>query len=273
MLPTHITRNCRLSRLGSDSLRVLSRLASSSTQSQEQSTESADQPEQPAVNRDVSGLRPWHHRRYHGQAPVIDQDTSHLASLRWQRRIWAQYGAKSGVNPAVAWPVKVEWEDKMEYEALAYPDTLQEMVRKSREEQADREKVVRQRMETIEKNMANLEKWKKEITDRKQRKQRELQAQKDKHDQLIEEVREYLGYRVDMKDDRFKEILEKKQLEEKKSAKEAKKKERAAKAIAKYQKMSEEIMEKEKNEQAGTVEVEAKGQTDSVRSEKAKDES
>lgn len=243
MVPICIARSRSVSKLGRTVFVAASRHASSSEEQEEAPAVSVE----PApVNRNVSGLRPWHYRRYHGQPPVVDEETRHLTGLRFQRRIWAQYGAKSGINPAIAWPVKEEWEDKMEYEALAYPDSLQEMVRKSKEEEAAKEKVIQERMNDIEAKMANLEKWKKDIIDKKRKKEQELKAAKQKHDQMIEEVKEYLGYRVDPKDARFKEILEKKELEEKKRAKEAKKKEKQARAIARLRQMAEQVADKEK---------------------------
>lgn len=45
-------------------------------------------------------------------------------------------------------------------------------------------------------------------------------------ERLIEEVRRHFGYTVDPKDDRFKELLEKKEKEQKKAMKEARKKAR-----------------------------------------------
>ena len=45
-------------------------------------------------------------------------------------------------------------------------------------------------MDAIDAKMVNLEKWKKEIIDKKRKKEKELQAAKEKHDQLIEEVKE-----------------------------------------------------------------------------------
>lgn len=52
-------------------------------------------------------------------------------------------------------------------------------------------------------------------------------------ERLIEEVRRHFGYKVDPKDDRFKEMLEKKEKEEKKAMKEARKKAREEKVVKK----------------------------------------
>ena len=244
MFPVRVLRTGGASGLCQRALRTGYRSAATSAEQEDQRPPPAAAPS-PPVDTNVSGLRDWHRRKYHGKHPIINEETRHLSSLRLQRKIWAQYGAESGVNPAIGWPVKEEWEDKMEYEALASPDTLQDMIRKCREETLAKEAAIQEMMEAIDAKMTNLEKWKKEIIDKKRKKERELQAAKDKHDRLVEEVKEYLGFKVDSKDPRFKEILEKKELEEKKRAKEAKKKEKQARALAKLRQMTDEMMQKE----------------------------
>ena len=244
MLPVCVVRAGGAPRLCRRMLRLACRPASTAAD-QEDLTVIPAAASRPAVSTDVSGLREWHRRKYHGQQPVINEETQYLRSLRLQRKIWALYGAESGVSPAVGWPVPEEWQDRMEYEALASPDTLQELMRKDREAKRAKQAAIQERMDAIDAKMANLEKWKREILDRKRKKEKEVQAAKDKHDRLIEEVKEYLGFKVDTKDPRFKEILEQKELEEKKRAKESKKREKQAKALAKLQQMTEEMMQKE----------------------------
>lgn len=56
---------------------------------------------------------------------------------------------------------------------------------------------------------------------------------KERKDRLIEEVRRHIGYTVSTKDERFTELLEKKEKEEKKKMKEAKKQQKEAKMLAK----------------------------------------
>lgn len=246
MVPVGIIRTGGVPRLCRRALRLATRPASTSVDQDTQPVTPTSAPTAPTVDTNVSGLREWHRRKYHGKHPVVNAETQHLSGLRFQRKVWAQYGAKTGIDPAVGWPVKEEWDDKMEYESLASPDTLQEIIRKYKEEKMAKEEAIRERMDAIDAKMVNLEKWKKEVVDKKRKKERELQAAKDKHDQLIEEVKEYLGFKVDSKDPRFKEILEKKELEEKKRAKEAKKKEKQAKALAKLRQMTDDMLNKEK---------------------------
>lgn len=88
------------------------------------------------------------------------------------------------------------------------------------------------RNEEVETNYAKLKTWVKNLEDRKAKKLADAKAQREKKEKLIEEVRSYFGYRVDPKDERFQEMLEKKEKEEKKAIKEAKKKEKIAKELA-----------------------------------------
>lgn len=54
----------------------------------------------------------------------------------------------------------------------------------------------------------------------------EVEAAKAKKARLVEEVRRHFGFKIDPRDDRFKELLEEKEKEERKKAKDAKKKAR-----------------------------------------------
>lgn len=69
----------------------------------------------------------------------------------------------------------------------------------------------------------------------------------EKKERLIEEVRDILGFRIDPRDERFKEALEQKEKEEKKKSK-------AAKKLAKEQRMLEQL-----RREVDTVEKEGEG--------------
>ena len=139
MFPVSVVRTGGVPGLCRHVLRAAYRPASTSVDQDDVQLAPTGASPPPTVDTNVSGLREWHRRKYHGKQPVVDEETGHLSNLRLQRRIWAQYGASTGINPAIGWPVKEEWEDKMEYEALASPDTLQEMVRKHKEEKRAKE--------------------------------------------------------------------------------------------------------------------------------------
>jgi len=69
---------------------------------------------------------------------------------------------------------------------------------------------------------------------------------------LVEEVRRHFGFKIDPRDERFKELLEQKEKEERKKAKEAKKKARQERITAKLEEQIRLIKEKERVETNGT---------------------
>lgn len=69
---------------------------------------------------------------------------------------------------------------------------------------------------------------------------------------MVEEVRRHFGFKIDPRDERFKELLEQKEKEERKKAKEAKKKARQERITAKLEEQIWLIQEKEKVENNGT---------------------
>ena len=71
-----------------------------------------------------------------------------------------------------------------------------------------------------------------------------LYISQEKKERLIEEVRQMFGFRIDPKDDRFKEALEKKEQEEKRATKAARKLKKQQKMIADIQKMAQQGNEK-----------------------------
>ena len=62
---------------------------------------------------------------------------------------------------------------------------------------------------------------------------------------MVEEVRRHFGYKVDPRDERFKELLVQKEKEERKKAKEAKKKARQESAAARLEEQIRLMQEKE----------------------------
>ena len=65
---------------------------------------------------------------------------------------------------------------------------------------------------------------------------------------MVEEVRRHFGFKIDPRDERFKELLEQKEKEERKKAKEAKKKARQERITAKLEEQIRLMQEKERVE-------------------------
>lgn len=162
---------------------------------------------------------------------------------RYRRKLYAKFGRASGINPAdICWPNEKRLKDIVEHEQ-EFEQTLQEMmlnVEKRKQEQAE---FIKTREEQVEKNLGKLDKWLSDIQAKKEKKLAEIQAQRTKKERLIEEVRQYFGYRLSPKDPKFQEVLEKKEKEEKKAAKDAKKKEKFAKEMARIAAVAQKTVE------------------------------
>jgi hypothetical protein len=65
---------------------------------------------------------------------------------------------------------------------------------------------------------------------------------------LVEEVRRHFGFKIDPRDDRFKELLEQKEREERKKAKEAKKKAKQQLVMARLEEQMQLSQEKDRVE-------------------------
>lgn len=128
---------------------------------------------------------------------------------------------------------KTELAEKNEYERVAFPKTIQEMIAYNEEEKRKQAERIRNREENIALNLQKLETWKKDLLAKKEKKESEARVAKERKDRLIEEVRRHFGYTVHPKDERFKELLEKKEKEQRKAMKEAKKQQKEAKLLTK----------------------------------------
>lgn len=190
--------------------------------------------------RNKSRLRKWHYAKFHQQPLPLTEDEEQVLALSYQRKLFGNYGFASGISPAKLWPSKQEMAMYAEKERVAYPDSVVEMIRMAKEKKREEEEAILKSQETMVRNMAQLEGWKKEVRQRIEKKEKEALAAKEKRERLIEEVRSILGYRIDPKDERFKEALLQKELQEKKEKKAAKKLEKQQRMIQKLLNQSDE---------------------------------
>jgi hypothetical protein len=173
-------------------------------------------------------------------------------TLKYKRMMFGRYGSESNVDPSkqlfllikechviikhfsgLCFYTKTELAEKNEYERVAFPKTVQEMIAYNEEEKRMKADRIRTREESIALNLQKLETWKKDLLAKKEKKEEEARVAKERKDRLIEEVRRHFGYTVHPKDERFKELLEKKEKEQRKAMKEAKKQQKEAKLISK----------------------------------------
>lgn len=95
-----------------------------------------------------------------------------------------------------------------------------------------REKILK-REATIAKNFMKLEQWKNDLVTKREKKEADARAAKNRKDRLIDEVRRHFGYTVDPRDDRFKQLLELKEKQQRKAMKESKRQDKESKMLAK----------------------------------------
>lgn len=198
--------------------------------------------------RNKSRLNPQHRNILNNKKPYEEPKIWLHGTVKYQRHLYGKYGSSSGINPELCWPTKKELQDKLEYERVAFPYTITQAVEEAQKKRAERNQKIMQRQEEIVKKMAKLETWTKDLMNRIAKKEAEAKAVKDRKDKLVEEVRRYFGYTVDPRDEKFKEMLEKKEKEQKKAMREAKRKAKEEKLIAKLTQENNNVgKEKSKN--------------------------
>jgi len=185
--------------------------------------------------RNKSRLYPDHYAIYHNENPYTTPVYAYHDSLRYKRRTYGKFGQSSGVDPSVLWPTKEELADILEYDELAHPLSVHEMLDKVKTKKADERSRRLLREKDVAAKVAKIDQWKKDFHDKVRRKSEEVAAAKERKDRLVEEIRQYFGYKIDPRDDRFKEMLAKKEKEAKKLSKTEKQKARDLKLLAEAQ--------------------------------------
>lgn len=180
-----------------------------------------------------SRLLPQHRRMVSNAVPYDEpQSWIHLTE-KYQRKMFGKYGSKSNVDPKICFPTSQDLADRREYESVAFPFTLQEMMQKAKLDQQAKKDRIMKREEEISAKLDKLEQWKTDLRNKVAKKEAEALAAKQRKDRIIEEVRRHFGFNVDPKDEKFKELLEQKEKEDKKKQKEAKRKQKEEKLMAK----------------------------------------
>ncbi|KAF4529861.1 hypothetical protein B566_EDAN017682 [Ephemera danica] len=189
--------------------------------------------------RNKSRLNPQHYNILHGRAPYDEPQAWFHHSVKYKRRLIGRYGLDAcNAPPGIMWPTKEDLEDQLEYERLKNPDSLQTMVQRIAEKKAAERSAIMKRQDEISAKFSKLDQWKRELQERVDKRLREAEAARLKKERMVEEVRRHFGFKVDSRDERFKEMLEQKEKQEKKLEKEAKKK-------AKQEKLLQRLISKE----------------------------
>lgn len=165
-------------------------------------------------------------------------------TVKYNRKLYGKYGNASGVDAGLCWPSKTELREAKEYERVAYPYTIQQVVEQCRQQRKlDAERIMK-REEDITAKLAKLDQWKKDLQARLNKKMADALAAKAKKDRLIDEVRRHFGFKLDPKDERFQEMLAKREKEQKKVEKQAKRDAKEKLMLAKLQQKNAELSEK-----------------------------
>lgn len=155
-------------------------------------------------------------------------------NLSNMRRDYAKYGERTGINPGILWPSKEELRETAYYEKKFYP-TIGELLDNERAKRLAEAEEIKKREEEVEQNIAKLNEWRIAMLEREAKKNAAAEEARAKREEMIREVREYIGYNVDPSDPKFKEVMEMKEEERKTALK-------AAKKLAKQKQMLAKLM-------------------------------
>ncbi|CRK87118.1 CLUMA_CG000821, isoform A [Clunio marinus] len=183
--------------------------------------------------RNKSRLNDNHRRLLLGEVPYQNAQSWVHNTLKYKRKLYGKLGEKSGLDPRICFWTHTEIEDKNEYERTAYPKTVQEMIQISEQDKKETKEKELKRDEDIARNLEKLEMWKTDIVKRKEKRENDARVAKERKDRLIEEVRRHFGYTIDIRDERFKQMLEEKQKQQRKAMKESKRQEKESKLLEK----------------------------------------
>jgi len=191
------------------------------------------------AKRNISRLSCADRRLINGQHPYPEPMSWIHHTVRYKRKMFAQYGESSGVNPGIMWPTHEELQNVIEYEEICHPFTIQEMVEKKQAEKRAAKEAIEKRMKYVEERMKLVDQFKEDLRLRQEAKEKESNEAKARREKLVEEVRRHFGYTVDPREERFQELLAKKEKEDKKKQKEARKIEKEKRVLEKLQARSE----------------------------------
>lgn len=193
-------------------------------------------------NRNKSKLLDAHRRKLNNQVPYDEPQSWVHNTLEYKRKMYGRYGAASGVDPRLLFPTLDERQDLQEYERVAYPHTLEEMVAISKQEKEEKLAAIRKREDDIDKKMNKSAQWIIELNAKVTKKEAEAEQIKAKKERAIEEIRRQIGYRLNPRDPRLKELMDQKEEDEKKAKKIAKKKLKEEKVLKMLQQKSQQLL-------------------------------
>ncbi|XP_075972369.1 growth arrest and DNA damage-inducible proteins-interacting protein CRIF [Anticarsia gemmatalis] len=185
--------------------------------------------------RDISRLSSAHRNLINGLRPYEEPKSVTHLTVKYNRKMYGKYGSASGVNPMLCFPTKRDIAEIQEYEAVAFPFSIKEMMEQAARMRKEEQGKIEQRDREVATKYAKLAQWKKDLEDKIAKKTAEANAAKEKKERLVEEVRRHFGFKLDPRDERFQEMLAKREKEQKKQEKLAKREAKEKEMIAKLQ--------------------------------------
>ncbi|XP_058062180.1 large ribosomal subunit protein mL64 [Anopheles bellator] len=192
--------------------------------------------------RNKSRLLPQHRNMLHELLPYEQSQSWIHETVKYKRMMLGRYGvAGSRVDPRLCFPTAKEAHEKAEYDRVAFPFTLRQMMDANETAKKARKAEIEAREADIARKLEKLDQWTADLNARIEKKEREARVAKERKDRLVEEVRRHFGFKVDPRDERFQEMLAQKEREDRKKVKDAKRKEKEDKMMEKLQKKTEEL--------------------------------
>lgn len=207
-----------------------------------------------AKMRNKSRLAPGHRNIMNEKKPYESSMEWYHDTVKYKRKMLGKYGLKAlDATAGIAWPTKEEVEDAREYERVAYPVSLQDSWKQFEERKRAIAEETRLREQDIEEKLKNMGKWRAELAAKVAKKEAIEKAAREKKEKIMDEIRREYGINVDPKSPKFRELMEKKELEAKKKKKSMKKEEKNAKLLEKLTKQfqTESIAKEVKEQKAG----------------------
>lgn len=128
--------------------------------------------------RNKSRLRVQDRNLLLGKRPYVEPTAWYQGTLKYNRKLYGRYGFESGVDPSICWPTKQELADTIEYEQVAFPKTIPEMVAIENTKRKEKEEKTIERQREIVERVSKLDGWIKDMQNRIAKKEREAHAAK-----------------------------------------------------------------------------------------------
>lgn len=189
--------------------------------------------------RNKSGLAEQDRRVLNGRKPYDEPQSWIHNTLRYHQVMYARYGEASGVDCRLLFPTAEDRDEKLEYEQVAYPKTLKQMIAENEQRRLDEKAEEEAREREILQKLGKLNQWKKDLNEKIAKREAIAKAAIEKKARLVDEIRRQFGFKMDSRDPRFEELLEKKMAYEKKVSKAAKKSHKEAQLMQRLMQMAQ----------------------------------